>query len=125
MPELGRSAKKDTLSKLFVFFFIHLKSLKERISGWTHFLDLPKRFQYQFYCSKKTGPFRQDLGGLTYLKWHPKKIFEGFFCIFPGINTPNFVNNDPNLKISAYLMQNFMELDLIKFSDPKAQTKLV
>ena len=45
---------------------------------------------------KKMGPFRQDLGGLTYLKWHPKMIFEGFFCIFPGINTPNFVNNDPN-----------------------------
>ena len=27
-----------------------------------------------------------------------------------------------NLKIRAYLMQNFMELDLKKFSDPKALT---
>ena len=27
-----------------------------------------------------------------------------------------------NLKIRAYLMQNFMELDMKKFSDPKALT---
>ena len=96
--------------------------------------DQPKIILYQnylirryinFIAKKKKGSFRQDLGGLTYLKCHPKKIFEGFFYIFLGINTQNFVNNDPNLKVSAYLMQNFMKLDLIKFSDPKAQTKLV
>ena len=27
-----------------------------------------------------------------------------------------------NLKIRAYLMQNFMELDMKKFKDPKTQT---
>ena len=124
MPELGRLAKKDTLSKLFGFFSYIWNLLKRGYQDGP-FFRFAQAVLISILLLKKTGPFRQDLGRLTYLKWHPKKIFEGFFCIFPEINTQNFVNNDPNLKISAYLMQNFMELDLIKFSDPKAQTKLV
>ena len=48
------------------------------------------------------------------------KIFESFFFFnFLEINTHNFVKRAQNFKIRAYLMQNVMELDTKKFSDPK------
>ena len=45
-----------------------------------------------------------------------------FFFNFLGINTHNFVKNDPKFENKSYLMPNFMELDMKKFSDPKALT---
>ena len=55
----------------------------------------------------------------------PKRtFFKGFFCNFLGINihTLTLSKMTQNLKIRAYLMQNFMELDMKKFSYPKALT---
>ena len=39
-----------------------------------------------------------------------------------GINTHNFVKNDPKFENKCLFDANSMELDMIKFSDPKAQT---
>ena len=43
-----------------------------------------------------------------------------FFCKFLEIDTDNFVKNDQILKVRTCFMQNFMELDTKKISDPKA-----
>ena len=51
-----------------------------------------------------------------------KKIFEGFFCNFLGINTDNFLKTDPKFENKSLFDANFMELDMKKFSDPKTLT---
>ena len=60
--EVRRSAKIETLSKLF-YLCIYLKALNKRILEWAHFLNLAKRFlRYSnFSAPKKRGFFRQDL----------------------------------------------------------------
>ena len=66
---------------------------------------------------QKTDFFRQDQ---KIKKINTKK--KSFFFNFLEINTNNFVKRTQNFKIRAYLMQNVVELDTKKFSDPKVLT---
>ena len=103
-----------------------MKTLNERISEWAHFLNLVKHFWrcLSFSAPKSRGSFRQDLEGTYNLKSHEKENF----CNLWRINTHNFKNDQKlskmikNLKDKAYLVQNVMEFDMKRVSDPKALT---
>ena len=49
-------------------------------------------------------------------------MFDRFFCNFLGINTHNFVKNDPKFKDKDFFMQNIMDLGMKKDLYPKAMT---
>ena len=52
----------------------------------------------------------------------PKRQFLKGFLQFSGNKHPTLSKMTQNCKIRAYLMQNFMELDMKKFTDPKNLT---
>ena len=78
-----------------------ISSLNERISEWAHFLNLAKRFRRysNFSAPENEFFFRQDLEGTYLSEMATKRRFlKGYFCNFLGINTHNFVKNDPKFE---------------------------
>ena len=68
----------------------------ERISEWAQFLNLAKRFwSYLNFCTQKKSCFRQDLSGNLHTWLGTKKKI---FWKLLGINTHDFVKNDPNFE---------------------------
>ena len=104
MQKVGRSAKIENLSKLFDFHSIW----KPLMRGFQNGLI------FQIWPRLKRE--------LTYLKWHQKRIFEGLFAIFWEYTLITLSKITQNLKIRAYLKQNFMELDIKKIADLKTLT---
>ena len=78
-----------------IWFLHHLKALNDTNSEWAHFKNLAKGFQrYLHFSAQKMGFLRQGLRGNLHTWDGTKKIF----CNFLGINTPNFVKNDPDFE---------------------------
>ena len=72
---------------------------------------------------QKIGFVRQNLEGTYLSEMAPKSRFlKGFFAIFWEKTLITLSKKIQNLKVRAYLMQKFMELDIKKFSDPKVLT---
>ena len=78
-------------------------------------------FEFEFWSSRKRVIFRQALEGSCIPEIAPKRFLK-HFCNFQGTNAYNFAKKTQNLKTRAYFKQNFMELDMKKFSDLKALT---
>ena len=67
-----------------------------RISQWAHFLNVAKWFRkYLAFSAQKRGLFSGDLRGTDISQTAPKRRL---FCSFLGINTHNFVKNDPDFE---------------------------
>ena len=82
-------------------------------------------WRYLNFSAPKKGGLGKTQRELTDLEWHQKKIYlVGYlFCDFLGVNTHNFVKDDPKFENKGlHFMQNFMKLDMRKFLDPKAVT---
>ena len=58
----------------------------------------------------------------TYLKWHQKIFLKCFLQLSGNKHSLSLLKIMQNLTIRTYWIQNFMELDMKKFSDPKALT---
>ena len=58
---------------------------------------------FEFKCSKKQDFFKQNLEETCNLKWHQKENFLRLLSNFLGINTHNFVKNDPKFENKSLL----------------------
>ena len=70
------------------------------------------------FSAPKKGGLGKTQRELTDLEWYQKKIYlVGYlFCNFLGINTHNFVKNDPKFENKGlHFMQNFMKLNMRNF----------
>ena len=77
---------------------------------------------FEFLVLQKRGVFTILRENLFLSGMVPKRRFLMIFCNFLGINTHNFVKNDPKFKNRACFMEHFMELVMKKFLGPKAAT---
>ena len=59
----------------------------------------------EFYCSRKQGFFRQDLERTYKSEMATKRFLKG--CSFLGINTHNFVKNNPKLENKSLFNATF------------------
>ena len=97
-----------------LFDFTSFASLNERISVWVHFLNLTMHIPIYLNFLKQ-GFLRQDLEGTLHI-W--KRFLKGFLQ-FSWNKHSTLSKMTQNLKLRAYLMQNFMELDMRQFQTPK------
>ena len=79
------------------WFLHHLKAINDRISEWAHFLSLTRGFwRYLNVSASKNGIFSARP------KKKKKRFWKGFFFNFLGINTHNFVKNDPKFENKSF-----------------------
>ena len=93
---LKRSAKIETLSKWLDFYIIWKPLMTEFQNGLIFKVWQGDSGDIWMLVLQKTGFFRQDQ------KRKKKRFLKGFFFNFLGINTHNFVKNDPKFENKSF-----------------------